>query len=287
MINRHLIGFSISSNFASAADSQTATAVIDSAVHSRFCDDGTITVVLGDQPTVTIGPVSATEGSPLQFPVTLDTAAAIDVTVTFSTQPDTAGTAPEAGDYLARTNATVTIPAGQTSATATVFTVQDSIYENDETLRAVLIDADLAHLGTTTEAVGTITNDDPAPTVSLAGDVAAIEDTSGTPTDITFTVSLDMASRRTVTATVATASGTATGGICGSGGADYSDRSVTVSFSPGVTTYDFVVQTCADTTLNEGIEEFTVSLSGVSNATVGTDSATGQIIDDDTPAIYR
>ena len=144
-----------------------------------------------------------------------------------------------------------------------------------------------ATLGTAT-ATGTILDNDTVATISISGpSMAAIEDTSGTPTDITFTVGLDMASRRTVTATVATTLGTATGGTCGSGGADYADRSVTVNFPPGALTYNLVVQTCADTMQNKGVEEFTVRLSGVSNATLGTDRATGQIVDDDSPAIYR
>ena len=103
----------------------------------RYCSDGTVTVLLGDSSTVSIQPAAtATEGTPLGFTVTLDSPAAIDVTVTFSTEADVGGAHPAASsDYLSRTDAQVTILAGQTQATARVFTVQDSIHEHDETLK--------------------------------------------------------------------------------------------------------------------------------------------------------
>ena len=259
-----------------------------------YCVDGTITVLLGSLPTVTVGPASATEGTPLQFPVTLNTAAAVDVTVTFSTQPDTAGTDPaEAGDYLAQTNASVTIPAGQTSATATVFTIQDSIYENDETLRVVLTGADLAHLGTSMEAVGTIANDDSLPAVSLVADVIGNEDDGvSTGSTITFTIELVGGTERwPIRVAYSTSDDTATGvAACqtypGNPSEDYASTSGVAIFNSGDTSKTFDVNLCADDQA-EGNEAFTVTLNSPANATLGASAATGEIADNDSPPIYR
>ena len=256
-----------------------------------YCDAGTITVVLGTLPTVTISaPAPATEGSPLQFPVTLSAAAVVDVTVTFSTQPDTAGTDPaEASDYLASTNAAVVIPAGQIQATASVFTTQDSIYEDDETLRVILTGADLAHLGATTEAVGTIANDDSPPVLSFAGDVTAVEDDGTTGGALTFTVGLVGATELQARVAYATAPGTATGTTAcpaapGNPVQDYVTDSGSLTFAPGDTSKTITVAACLDDQ-NEGDETFTVTLTSPIDATLGTASATGTIDDNDAPPL--
>ena len=250
-----------------------------------YCTDGTITVLLGSLPTVTVGPVSATEGSPLQFPVTLNTAAAVDVTVTFSTQPDTTGTDPaEAADYLPRTDAQVTIPAGQAQATATVFTTQDSIYENDETLRVTLTDADLATLGSTVEAVGTITNDDAAPEVSITG---ASADESGM---IIFDLSLSAVSHVTARVAVTTTAAnpvSATGAaacVAVDGSQDYRTTAQNVTFAATATTATFTVDLCDDTMI-ENDETFFAALSSAVNASVSPTAwyAVGTIVDNDKP----
>ena len=182
----HLIGHWLAGNVGrpiwgysyTPADWDAVVAAADAQLGARYCDEGTITVLLGDTSTVSMQPTAtATEGLSLGFVVTLDQRSAVDVTVTFSTQPDTAGTDPaEASDYRARTDAQVTIPAGQTQAPAEVLTVQDSIYENDETLRVVVTAADAARLGADLEAVGTIVNDDSQPVVGFAADATADED---------------------------------------------------------------------------------------------------------------
>ena len=99
--------------------------------------------------------------------------------MTFSTEADVGGAHPaSSSDYLARSGARVTIPAGQTQTTAYVSTIQDSIHEHDETLKVVLTGAAGARLGTVVESVGTITNDDAMPEVGFVGDVTVDEDAS-------------------------------------------------------------------------------------------------------------
>ncbi len=254
--------------------------------------------ILNDDPAPVISlaaDVSAVEddtvnGGAITFAVNLTGATALPASVNYSTAAGTAtatSVCPAAPgdasrDYLGASG-TLAFAPGDTSKHITVSLCLDDQVEPDETFTLTLSGETGATLGTAT-AAGTILDDDTLSTISVDGPTSAItEDTAGIPSDITFTVRLDMASHRTVDATVSTASGTATGGTCGSLGIDYASRSTTISFAPGVTTYDFVVRTCADTTQNEGTEDFTVSLSGVSNAALGTSSATGEIADNDVP----
>ena len=77
-----------------------------------------------------------------------------------------------------------------------------------------------------------------------------------------------------MTVTAATANGTATAP------ADYTANSVALTFAPGETTKNVVVQVAGDV-LDEPDETFTMGLTGAGNATVGDGSGLGTIIDDD------
>ena len=294
-------------------------AATDAALHDRYCADGTVTVVLGDVATVSLQPAasSAAEGTPLTFDVVLDASAVVDVTVDLSVGPDTAGTDPaEPSDYDLASDPgcravvlPVTIPAGQDRATVQVCTVQDSIHENDETLRVSITGADLATLGTTVEAVGTILNDDPLPELSI-GDASVDEDASiplNPPIDINgdgtldsehivgetlrFTVTLTGESDLTITVSYDTEAspGTATSvtscqAYPGSAAEDYEPRSSSLTFSPGDTSKTFTVTLCPDDQ-HEGNETIIVTLSGPTNAALSTATATGTgtgtIVDND------
>lgn len=125
----------------------------------------------------------------------------------------------------------------------------------------------------TLAATGTITDDDAAPTISIANSSA----TEGSA--ITFTVSLSAASAKTVSFDWATSDGTAT-----TANSDYTAGSGTgVTISAGSTSTTFNVNTTSDSTY-ESDETFTVTLSSLSNATSGTLTATGTITNDDAAA---
>jgi hypothetical protein len=190
------------------------------------------------------------------------------------------GTATGGTDYTATlTNAsfsngvtisggTITVPAGVTSFTVTVPTLGDSIDEADETYT-------LSVGGVT--ALGTVLDDDAAPTIST---VSAATQTEGT--SLVHTVTLSNASSSATTFAYSLGGGSATGG-----GVDYSDASfsngVTLSggvltVPAGVTSFTVTVPTTFDT-IDEGTaEDYTLSVGGV--------AATGTITDDDSaPAV--
>ena len=92
---------------------------------------------------------------------------------------------------------------------------------------------------------------------------------------VAFVVSLEPASGKPVTVSYETADGTA------EAGEDYTAVSATtLTFTAGETAKTVSVATAEDTR-NEDQEEFTVTLSGQTNAALGTASATGTIADDD------
>jgi hypothetical protein len=127
----------------------------------------------------------------------------------------------------------------------------------------------------TATATGTITNDDPLPSASIA-DVSVVEGSSGT-TPADFTVTLSNPSDSTVTVDWATSDGTATAG------SDYTAGSGTVTFNPGETSKPVSVDVLGDTTF-ELDETFTVTLSNPTKSTIGTATATGTITNDDAKA---
>ncbi len=93
-------------------------------------------------------------------------------------------------------------------------------------------------------------------------------------TPFTFTVTLSPASTSTVTASFATADGTA------KAGSDYVAVSGTLTFNPGVTTRTITVNVISDTVV-EPNETFFVKLSAPTNATIGIAQGTGTIVNDD------
>ncbi len=119
----------------------------------------TFTLSVAAQAVVSIAGASAVEGSALAFPVTLSAAAPADVTLTWTTDP---GTAQPAADYMPAPARSLTIPAGETTATVMVPTTDDDVAEPEETFTVRLAAAGLpagVTLGTAA-ATGTITNDD-------------------------------------------------------------------------------------------------------------------------------
>ncbi|MCL3859512.1 carbohydrate binding domain-containing protein [Actinotalea sp. K2] len=111
---------------------------------------------------------------------------------------------------------------------------------------------------------------DIAPKVGFATPASSVTE-GGT---VTVTVRLDIASDTAVTADWATADGTATAGE------DYTAATGTVTFEPDVTTATIEVATTQDAIV-EGNETFTLTLSDVAGADLGTSTHTVTIRDDD------
>lgn len=223
-------------------------------------------------PTLSINDASVSEGDSgtktLDFTVTLSAASGQTVTVDYATANDTAtaGT-----DYQAAAG-TLTFNPGDTTETISVTINGDTVVEPDETFFVNLTNASNA-TAPDPQGVGTITNDDITPSISIS-DVTLSEGNAGT-TAFTFTVTLSPASTQTVTVDYATADGTATAP------GDYTAITTTqLSFAPGETSKQVTVQVNGDTDV-EGDETFFVNLSNPTNATITDNQGVGTITNDD------
>ena len=121
-------------------------------------------------PVLSVADASADEGGTLAFQVTLDAAAAGDVTVDYATAD---GSATAGADYTA-TSGTLTFAAGETAKTVEVAALADADSEGDETLTLALSNASGATLGIAS-ATGTVANVAPADTTPPAPSAAEVD----------------------------------------------------------------------------------------------------------------
>ncbi|HEU4713142.1 MAG TPA: FG-GAP-like repeat-containing protein [Pyrinomonadaceae bacterium] len=235
------------------------------------------TIVDNDAPaTISINDASAPEGPQPQnvatFNVTLNGPSEKDITVDFGFTP---GTATPNVDYPNFTG-TLQFPAGQTSRTIQIQMINDNVFEPAETFFVNLSNPTNATIADG-QGQGTITNDDPQPTISV-GNGFIQEGAQGTTGNASVTVLLSNPSFQTITVAFATANSTATAG------SDYVATSGTVTFNPGETTKTIPLQITGDN-VDEIHETFFVNISNPTNATILTAQGSVVIADDDGPTV--
>jgi len=230
-------------------------------------------------PTLSVGNATASEGSYAMFDVTLSNPSAFATTVDLSLYGGTATSgsdfsnaiqvSADGGATWSGNVTSATFAAGTTALKARVQTLADSISEGNETFTL----SATPHSGTSnTSATGTGTIIDASlPSISVGN--VSVNEGAGT---ASFVVTLSNPSTSTVTVNFSTANGTAIAG------ADYTATSGTLSFAPGETS-KVVSVAILDDSLYEGAtpETFLLNLSSPANATVGTPSATGSIVDNE------
>lgn len=216
---------------------------------------------------LSIAAASATEGSALAFTVTKSGTASGTVTVQ-CTQVDGSAIAP--GDYTLALQ-TLTFLLVDTTKTCSVASVQDALYEQNQTFNAVLQNPTGVATIATGSAIGTIVDNDAAPTLTVTNATIA---EGGT---LVFTVTKTGATELAHNVNYASADGTAT--VADS---DYGATSGTVAFTAAQTTAAVNVATTTDAKY-ESNETLTLTLSGPTNgAVLGTPSqGTGAINNDD------
>jgi hypothetical protein len=231
---------------------------------------------------ITINSVQISEGNTgeklLTFTVQVKGPNASGVSVDWETADDTA----TAGQDYETASGTISF-AGSKQRQVHVSIVGDETIEPDERFEVILSNAANANISQP-RGVGTILNDDVAPpalpTLSVVDDTVG-EGNTGT-TTASFEVNLSASATSEVTVDFDTADGSATAP------SDYETTAGTVTFVPGDTTEFISVPVNGDTTDEGASQDFTVSLSNPSGATIasGEGTATGTIIDDESsPAI--
>ena len=187
-------------------------------------------------------------------------------------------TARDGSDYVGA-NTTITFADGETFKVFRIPILIDFITEQNEQFSVSIFNPlNGATLLNPSSAIVTINNNDrPYGTFLFSTNFKAFVENGGFAPITIYRVN---GSLNTVTVNLTTASGTATSSV------DFVPINTTLTFPPGVTNMTVPI-TLLDDTLQEGTENFTVSLSGVSSgAAIGVPNVcTVQIIDNDSPIL--
>ena len=178
---------------------------------------------------------------------------------------------------------TVTFAPGSPKADLVVLTENDYQDEDDGPITATIVAGDNYTVGATGTATLTVIDDDPSPVLTIAG-VRHAEGGGALELEVALSFATRRSTVRTVTASYATAGGTATAG------ADYTAAGGTLTFVPtDENGWRPPAQTISvpihDDTLHEGDETFAVTLSDAVHAELPASSATVTIADDDLPVV--
>lgn len=244
---------------------------IGGAIPSTQITYGTASIEILAGATISVSDASISEGNSgtkqLEFTVSLSQASADQITVDYHTSDLTA----LAGiDYTAQAGQLIFAP-GETSKTVQIDILGDTLNELDDTFNVVLSNPEGASLAAGV-GLGTILNDDPEPTISIAAP-ASITEGDADAVSI-FTVTLSAASGKTITVQYATQGGTA------GAGSDFIATTGTLTFNPSETSKAIPITIVGDL-IDEGTEQFQVVLSAPTNATLTTDTAEATIVDND------
>ena len=266
---------------------------------------GVVTVIDNDSASIVIADAETEEGSSAVFAVTITKASTEPVDITF-TAAVLAGNTAEATDFDAsnlvvtydnsgqpaiisqNVDGSYTVPAGVVELSVAVPTIDDDVYEGEETF-TLSAATDNAEYDTTDTGTGSIfddgskpdgddpddESDDDRPVFGI-NDVAVDED-AGT---IVFTVTLVGDSELPANVSYIVSEGSATEPQDYSAGLN--GLSGTLTFAPGVTTQTITLNV-TDDALKELPETFTVDLSNPINAIIGDGQGIGTITDEDDP----
>jgi RHS repeat-associated protein len=216
--------------------------------------------------------LTAQPANPGQFTLTRTGATTADLTVNYTIT----GTATNTTDYQT-ISGTATFLAGSNTATIGIDPTDDNIFEGNETVILTLANGSTYTLDPVKSSdTVTITDNDTRPTISVAN-ISQNEGNSGT-TNFGFNITLSNPSVEIVTVKYATADDSAFAG------SDYTAATGTITFNPGETAQIVNIGVNGDTAF-EPNETFKLNLSGATNATIATTSATATIVNDDVPPL--
>jgi len=225
-------------------------------------------------PGLSVNDVTVTEGNSgtddAVFTVTLSAVSGKTVTVDYTTANNTAASG---SDYTSISN-TLTFNPGVTAQQITVTVNGDVLDEEDETYYINLSGASNANISDT-QGIGTITDDDGAPTVTLSLTGSPFDESGGT---ATVTATLSAESGKTATVNLGF-SGTATNIT------DYTRSNTSITINAGSTTGSITL-TGVNESDDDDNETVIVDMTGGTNCTEnGTQQVTAVITDDENPEI--
>ena len=256
-----------------ASDEANETVVVDIVGVTNGTESGTqqVTATINDDdetiPTVTLAFIGSpvTEGGSLTLQALLSNTSSQQVTVNLGLS----GTATFLSDYS--TGAQIVIPAGSISGALNANTVNDTTDEADET---IVVDVTSVINGTelgTQQATATITDNDPAPSVTLSLAGSPLAENGGV---ATVTATLSNPSSQNVTVNLSfTGSGTLN--------TDYSASGTSIVITAGNTSGSITLSGIGDA-VSEANESIVIDVASVANGTEnGTQQVRATIADDD------
>ncbi|MCA2534550.1 MAG: hypothetical protein IM553_08970, partial [Microcystis sp. M57BS1] len=283
---------SIPTSVTFAANSATATVIVDPTPDTTVEPDETVILTLATGTGYTIGTTTPVTGTITNGPVTPSITLAVspssvtedgttNLVYTFTrtgstTNPLTVnytlgGTATLNTDYTRTgTTNTVTFAAGSSTATVTVDPTADTTIESNETVALTLTAGTGYTVGTTTPVTGTITNDD-FPQLSI-NNITVVE---GLDNNAILTVTVDNPNPQPISFNYTT------GPIDATVDVDYTSKTGTITIAANTATATISIPILNDN-LNEADEVFTVTLSNPVNATINPEGGIGEVIITDT-----
>ena len=231
------------------------------------------------RPILSVANVSVSEGNSgtknLTFTLTLSEASAATLSANWQTALGMTNPATPGNDYTAANGTATWNHLDALSKTVSITIFGDNVYENDETLKLSLsMPVNLTFAANS--ATGTITNDDPIPTITVVASTPSLSEGNSGTTAAGFTVSLSNPSSFQVTADYTTQDDTAT-----TADSDYQSLSGTLTYAPLDTSEPLSVLINGDTKA-EPTEQFQLAVTSCTGcATPGTASATQTITNDD------
>jgi hypothetical protein len=216
-----------------------------------------------DPPIAAFQVVTDTQGESAgtkQVVVTITPESGKTVMIGFNDNTGTTGGGASDGDYDINTTGPLVFTPGETQKTIAVLPLTDTLYEDNEVVALSLtVDTATATLsGTNGSTVLAIDDDDNPPGIGFMA--ATSNATEGNTQNVT--VALTAVSGKPVSFSFTNTTGSA------SSPADYSFSSAEVTIPAGMATYTLPV-TIADDNIAEGNENFTVGLTGITDATLG------------------
>ena len=268
----------------SVENNESFMVTLSNAVNADILTAAALGTILSDDASLTIAATDANqnEGDSGNTPFTFTVTRAGDASRTASVKYTAKGSgavAANAADFggVAFPSGTLNFAVDETTKTITLNVHGDTTIEPNEGFTVTLSNPVNAILATAT-ATGTILNDDASVSIAATSANKAEGNSGNTPFTFTATRTGDARGSASVDFVIA---GAATKG------ADLADfdggvfPSGMVNFSANETTKTITINVVGDTTV-EPNEGFTVTLSNPSHAVIGTASATGTVLNDDT-----
>ena len=255
---------------------------LSAATNATIADSQGLGTITNDDtvPTFSISDVTQSEAAgSITFTVTRNGGSETQSSVNFATADGTAVSTPGPADFTAASG-TLTFPASTGATAIQTFSVSlndDMVYEAAKQF-AVNLSSPVGATIADGQGIGTIRNDDAAPTFSI-NDVTRSE-ADGT---ATFTITRSGATESPSTVDYATADGTAVSVAGGPGTPDYTATSGTLSFAASLAataTQTFTVALSNDS-IYEAAEQFVVNLSNPVDATIANSQGIATITNED------